>query len=106
MLLKQSVQQTAMYLQEVPSERRKLRYLIGGTLLTVGVMFTTIDWLRPRKPISIPPAEFLPFFAKSIYRYDYFGHFDDDLQSTMDLCFVVPESSNLIHIRRPTTSIR
>lgn len=48
---------------------------IIGTLLTVGIMFTTIDWRGPRKPISIPPAEFLPFFAKSILSVRLFWSF-------------------------------
>lgn len=58
---------------------------IIGTLLTVGVMFTTIDWLRTKKAdFNTASGIFAVFLQKVFCRYDYFGHFDDNLQSTMD----------------------
>ena len=57
---------------------------IIGTLLTVGVMFTTIDWLRTKKADFNTASGIFAVFCKKYCRYDYFGHFDDDLQSTMD----------------------
>lgn len=55
------------------------------TLLTVGVMFTTIDWLRTKKAdFNTASGIFAVFLQKVFCRYDYFGHFDDDLPSTMD----------------------
>lgn len=52
---------------------------IIGALLTVGVMFTTIDWLRTKKADFNTASGIFAVFCKK-----YFGHFDDDLQSTMD----------------------
>lgn len=58
---------------------------IIGTLLTVGVMFTTIDWLRTKKADFNTASGIFAVFAKVFCRYDYFGHFDDDFQSSVDL---------------------
>ena len=57
---------------------------IIGTLLTVGVMFTTIDWLRTKKADFNTASGIFAVLQKRFCRYDYFGHFDDNLQSTMD----------------------